>query len=127
MIVLLVNGGDRGVTPVVASVFLCILVAPIVTAGIVGIVCLRRSVFLTSRTVDQIRGLADDRPLPVTRGPRGVATYSIAFRGISFTCPGTNRGTMSNVDFRLPRKGAFTLIKRSKKKGAAVTRLVPHF
>lgn len=124
-IILIHNTGNYG--GVIADMILFLLITPVISGNIMKIMFLQQGMFMAGEAISRMEALTEDAPLPEAEHPQPITSYSIAFKGVTFSYSGANTPAVQELSFTLPEGKTYALVGPSGGGKSTIARLIPRF
>lgn len=124
---ILLVGRTGSYAPIIADMFLYVLITPVIATNIMKIMYLNQNLYLADEAITRIERLTDADLLPVAGNPKTISGYGIDFENVVFAYPGTRQNAVDNVSFSVPQGKMYALVGPSGGGKTTIARLIPRF
>lgn len=124
---ILLVGRTGSYAPIIADMFLYVLITPVIATNIMKIMYLNQNLYLADEAITRIERLTDADLLPVAGNPKTISGYGIDFEDVVFAYPGTGQNAVDHVSFSVPRGKMYALVGPSGGGKTTIARLIPRF
>ncbi len=112
---------------VLVDLLLYVLITPVFANSIMKSMYLSQALGNAREAVNRIENLLDYRELENPQNPQPITAYSVDFKNVSFSYPGSQKKAIDGVSFSIPQGKTYALVGASGGGKTSIARLIPRF
>lgn len=124
---ILLIGKTGNYAPVIADMFLYVLITPVIAANVMKIMYLNQDMFLAGEAIGRIEKLVEAAPLTSVCGDKRPEGNSIEFDNVVFAYPDAEVNAIDGLSFSIPQGNTFALVGQSGGGKTTIARMIPRF
>jgi len=114
-------------TQTILNLLLYVLITPVFSQSIMRSMYLNQALGQASEAVNRIENLTEYALQPAPDNPKTINDYSIQFKNVSFSYPGSNKKAVDQVSFYIPEGKTTALVGSSGSGKTTIARLLLRF